>query len=91
MQMQDMSSPQCSSTKRLFWYSLHMSQIVFLVPEQIPENEDQRNVTESEYEEYEMYEDSFDFAERERAETWSGEVHSTGNSIQSLLSVSNNV
>lgn len=75
MQIQEMSSPQCSNTERLFWYSLHLSRIEFFIPEQILEYEDHKNDSESDYEEYEMYEDSFDFAERDRAQTWNGEVN----------------
>lgn len=48
------------------------------IPEQILEYEDLKNHTE--YEEYEIYEDDFEFAERERAETWDGEVNLKVNS-----------
>lgn len=43
------------------------------IPEQILEYEDAKNDTV--YEEYEEYKDSFEFAERDRAETWNGEVN----------------
>uniref|UniRef100_A0A668AYK6 Collagen, type V, alpha 3a n=1 Tax=Myripristis murdjan TaxID=586833 RepID=A0A668AYK6_9TELE len=39
---------------------------------------DFKNETESEYEEYEIYDDGFGFAERERAETWDGEASPRG-------------
>lgn len=71
-----MSSPQCSNTGRVFWYSLHLSWMessFLFVPEQILEYEDAKNDTQ--YEEYEEYKDSFDFAERDRAETWNREVN----------------
>ncbi|KAG8006874.1 Collagen alpha-1(XI) chain, partial [Nibea albiflora] len=41
---------------------------------EILEYEDYKNDTQSEYEEYEIYEDGFEFAERERAGTWNGEA-----------------
>lgn len=47
---------------------------------QILEYEDYKNNTESDYEEYETYEDGYDFAERERAETWDREVNLNVNS-----------
>lgn len=47
----------------------------FFTPYQTLEYEDFKNNTGSEYEEYEMYEDGYEFAERERAETWHGEVN----------------
>lgn len=46
-----------------------------LALQQIIEYEDFRNDTELEYEEYEIFEDDFDFAERERAETLNVEVN----------------
>lgn len=42
------------------------------VPAQTLEFDDYKNDTQ--YEEYEEYEDNFKFAERDRAETWDGEV-----------------
>lgn len=51
----------------------------FSIPQHILEYEDYKNDTESEYEEYEIY-DGYDFAERERAETWNGEVNLKVNS-----------
>lgn len=39
------------------------------------EYEDFKNETGSEYEEYEIYDNGYDFAERERAQTWDGEVN----------------
>lgn len=70
-----MSSPQYSNAERLFLYSLHLSWVEFFIPVQILEYEDQNNDSESDYEEYEIYEDSFDFAERDKAQTWNGEVN----------------
>lgn len=46
-----------------------------LFPQQTLEYEDIKNDTQAEYEEYEIYEDGFGFAEREQAETWDGEVN----------------
>lgn len=46
----------------------------FCILEQILEYGDFKNETEAEYEEYEIYDDGYGFAERERAETWDGEV-----------------
>lgn len=42
------------------------------LPAQALEFEDYKNDTQ--YEEYEEYEDNFKFAERDRADTWDGEV-----------------
>ena len=39
------------------------------------EYEDLKNATSSEYEEYEIYEDAYSFAERDLAQTWDGEVN----------------
>lgn len=47
----------------------------FFIPEQILEYEHHKNDSESDYEEYEIYDDSFDFAERDKAQTWNGEVN----------------
>lgn len=91
MQIQEMSSPQRSNADRLFWYSLHLSRAEFFIPEQILEYEDYKNGTESEYEEYEIYEDSFDFAERDRAETWNGEVSLKVNSVHEIHQVSGHI
>lgn len=46
-----------------------------VVPLQILDYEASKNDTE--YEEYETYEDGFEFAEREKADTWDGEVNLT--------------
>lgn len=76
-------STLAQNTKRLFWYAPHLNGISFFfhsISIQILEYEDYKNDTESEYEEYELYEDSFEFAERERAETWDGEVNLKVNS-----------
>ena len=43
--------------------------MLLLTPQQFLEYEDLKNDTGLEYEEYEIYEDDFEFAERERAET----------------------
>ena len=46
-----------------------------LTASQVIEYEDVRNETEEqEYEEYEIYDDGYGFAERESAGTWDGEV-----------------
>uniref|UniRef100_A0A3Q3S7N0 Collagen, type V, alpha 3a n=1 Tax=Mastacembelus armatus TaxID=205130 RepID=A0A3Q3S7N0_9TELE len=42
---------------------------------EVLEYEDNKNDTDTEYEEYETYDDGFDFAERERAQVWDGEVN----------------
>lgn len=42
---------------------------------QILEYTDYKNDTELDYEGEEIYDDAFGFAERERAETWGGEVN----------------
>lgn len=42
------------------------------LPVQTLEFDDYKNDTQ--YEEYEEYEDHFEFAERDRAQTWDGEV-----------------
>lgn len=44
-----------------------------LIPQQAPEYEDYKNDTQ--HEEYETYEERFDFAARDRAETWNREVN----------------
>lgn len=51
--------------------------LVCFVHSQILEYEEFKNASDSheqEYEEYEIYEDRFDHAERERPDTWGGEV-----------------
>lgn len=91
MQIQDMSSPQHSNTERLFWYSGQLSQMRFLIPEQILQYEDYKKDTESEYEDYEISDDSYGFAEREGAETWNGEVNHKANSVGTLHQVSGHI
>lgn len=49
-----------------------LSQMEPSLPVQTLEFEDYKNDTQ--YEEYEEYEDHFEFAERDRAQTWDGEV-----------------
>lgn len=66
-----MSSPQYGSLMGSFYYSIHLTYIKLFVPTQL-EYEDPVNGTD--YEEYEIDEDSFDSARRERPETWKREV-----------------
>lgn len=56
-------------------HSLQVLLMGICVHQQILEYEDYKNDTESYYEEYEIYEDSYDFAEREGAQTWDGQVN----------------
>jgi len=52
------------------YFGIHSFTKQFLTFQQFLEYEELKNDSVSEYEEYEMYEDDFDFAERERAETF---------------------
>lgn len=72
MQIKGTSSPECSGRMRSFYYSLPLSYTKLSVPEQI-EYEDP--VNDPDYEEYEIDEDSFDSARRERPETWKRDVY----------------
>lgn len=70
IQTQEVLLSQSRKAERFNWYSLPC---VWL--QQLLDYEEFNNDTEVEYEEYEIYEDDFDFAERERAETLNVEVN----------------
>ena len=61
----------------------------FLAPEQILQYEDYKNGTE--YEDYEISDEGYGFAEREGAETWNGEVNHKANSEGTLHQMSGHI
>lgn len=80
MQTQEVLLSENRETERLNWYSLSDFWL-----QQILDYEEFNNDTELEYEEYEIYEDDFDFAERERAETLNVEVNLNRGCVLSCL------
>lgn len=64
--------------KKVFTALVANGVLFFTISEQILDYDDFKNDTT--YEEYELYEDGFGFAEREGAETWDGEVKGTTSS-----------
>lgn len=83
LNMRASSPQQCGDNFELFdgcWWG-------FYIYGQILEYEDYKNETEPEYEEYEIYEDGYGFAEREGAETWDGEVNQSPTWPQNRITI----